>query len=216
MLRKLSLNPGVVIEPVGQELLVVVPGNQDVLRLSGAPAEALLDIQAGRTLDSHNPVVSDLVELGFVSTPDVSRRGLIKAGAIGAGAGIAVLAMPSVAAAASVAPVTVFGFYGLSQSGGVRSTYIDVWLFDFPNLFLEKGDVGAIAPSAMTVDRGVGQAEVTYWVANDVNGKDGDYVSWRVQGLEPDGLTGTYLGTFTWDGVPYEAQLVPSDEFVWS
>ena len=95
------LSPGVIVEHVGGELLVVVRGHTDVVKLTGGVREMLEDIRAGKSVDVSDPVVVDLLELGIVSTPGVSRRGLIKAGAIGAGAGIAVLAMPGVAAASS-------------------------------------------------------------------------------------------------------------------
>jgi hypothetical protein len=100
-MTEVVLSPGVIVEHVGGELLVVVPGHTDVVKLTGGVAKVLEDIRAGKPVDLSAPAVSDLVALGIVSTPGVSRRGLIKAGAIGAGAGIAVLAMPGVAAAAS-------------------------------------------------------------------------------------------------------------------
>ena len=103
MSKNLSLVPGVVIEPVAGELLVAVPGQTEVLRLTGLIAETLLDIQAGKTVDASAPTVSDLVTLGVVAAPGVSRRGVLTAGAIGAGAGVVALSMPGVAAAASVA-----------------------------------------------------------------------------------------------------------------
>jgi hypothetical protein len=100
-MTEVVLSPGVIVEHVGGELLVVVPGHTDVVKLTGGVAKVLEDIRAGKPVDLSHPAVSHLLELGIVSTPGVSRRGLIKAGAIGAGAGIAVLTMPGVAAAAS-------------------------------------------------------------------------------------------------------------------
>jgi hypothetical protein len=82
--------------------MVIVPHNTDVVSLSGHPAEVVLDVQAGRKVNSLEPVLRNLADLGVITTPGVSRRGLITAGAVGAGAGIAVLAMPGVAAASSV------------------------------------------------------------------------------------------------------------------
>ena len=98
---KYFLTAGVIVERVGDDLMVVVPGNSDVVSLSGRPAEMLLDVKAGRKVDSSDPVFRDLIDLGVISAPGLSRRGLIRAGAVGAGAGIAVLAMPGVAAASS-------------------------------------------------------------------------------------------------------------------
>ena len=100
-MTKYSLTAGVIVERVGDDLMVVVPGNSDVVSLSGRPAEMLLDVKTGRKVDSSDPALRDLVDLGVISAPGLSRRGLIRVGAVGAGAGIAVLAMPGVAAASS-------------------------------------------------------------------------------------------------------------------
>lgn len=106
-MTEVVLSPGVIVEHVGEELLVVVPGQTDVVRLTGGVAKVLEDIRAGKPVDLSDAAVSDLLKLGIVSTPGLSRRGLIKAGAIGAGAGVAVLAMPSAVAAASLPVVTI-------------------------------------------------------------------------------------------------------------
>jgi len=95
------LAPGVLIEQVGDDLLVVTPDGLNTLRLTGQAAAVMSRIQAGQPIDFNTPIVQDLAERGIIALPGMSRRGLIKAGAIGAGAGIAVLAMPSVAAASS-------------------------------------------------------------------------------------------------------------------
>ena len=95
-----NLSSGIVVEELADEVLVFVPGN-DAIRLSGEPAEVVLNLQAGKHVDSSNPSVSDLAQLGVVTVNGFSRRSLVKAGAIGLGAGVAVLAMPGVASASS-------------------------------------------------------------------------------------------------------------------
>jgi hypothetical protein len=102
MKKIMTLAPGAVIEPVGDDVMVMVPGNTDIRRISGPAADTLRTIAAGQPVDPSAPTVRELANQGIIQTPGMSRRGLIRAGAIGAGAGIAVLAMPSVAAAASV------------------------------------------------------------------------------------------------------------------
>ena len=144
-----SVKPGVIVERVGDDLMVIVPGNSDVVKLTGGVAEVLLDISAGKSVDLSDPAVVDLLELGIVSTPGVSRRGLIKAGAIGAGAGIAVLAMPSVAAASSgddsdggVIPLTQFG-----------DPFSNPLRFDFqaiPPTFDDSDDLNSVVPTIET------------------------------------------------------------------
>jgi hypothetical protein len=101
VMTEVIVSPGVIVEHVGGELLVVVPGQTDVVKLTGDVAEVLEDIRAGKPVDLSDPTVAGLVALGIVSTPGVSRRGLIKASAIGVGAGVAVMAIPGVAAASS-------------------------------------------------------------------------------------------------------------------
>jgi len=116
-MKKATVTPGVIFERVGDDLMVIVPGNSDVVSLSGRPHEVLLDVLAGREVDPSEPALKTLGDLGIVTSPGMSRRGLIKAGAIGAGAGIAVMAMPSVAAASSGGPIR-FRIDTIVTSGG--------------------------------------------------------------------------------------------------
>ena len=102
MRKILDVTQGVVVERVGSELLVVVPGSLDTLKFSGEAAQTLRDIQARNPVDVRSPTVADLIDLGVVKGQrQMSRRGFIRVGAIGAGAGIAVLSMPGAAAASS-------------------------------------------------------------------------------------------------------------------
>jgi hypothetical protein len=108
----LSIAPGVVIEHVGSDVVLLVPGSTEVIKLSGDAAHIIRAIQAGDVSVLPSESVSELVNLGiFVSQAGMSRRGLIKAGAIGAGAGIAAMAMPSVAAASSIEPIPLVGYF---------------------------------------------------------------------------------------------------------
>jgi hypothetical protein len=100
-MKKATVTPGVIVESVGDDLMVVVPGNSDVVSLTGRPAEVLLDVQAGRDVDPSDPALETLSDFGIVTSPGMSRRGLITAGALGAGAGVVMLSMPAAAAAGS-------------------------------------------------------------------------------------------------------------------
>jgi len=108
---------GVLIERVGEELVVVVPGSNEAIRVTGETAVTLTHIQSGAQVDTRSIAMRELLELGVIEVPGFSRRGLIAAGAVGAGAGIAVLAMPGVAAASSDPLDNVDGDGG-SQTGG--------------------------------------------------------------------------------------------------
>jgi hypothetical protein len=102
---RFRLADGVVVEEVGDDLMVMVHGSTEILSLSGAAADAVRKTQAGESV-TIDAVSEDLIRAGVLETSAVSRRGFITAGAIGAGAGIAVLSMPGVAAASSTTQST--------------------------------------------------------------------------------------------------------------
>jgi hypothetical protein len=97
-----TIVPGVVIEYIDREAMVLLPGSTSVMRLNAEQARTLRAIESDRSSTVSVQTAQSLIQAGIVAThPSMSRRSLIKAGAIGAGAGIAVMAMPSVAAASS-------------------------------------------------------------------------------------------------------------------
>lgn len=89
------------IEHVGDDLMVIIPGESDFVRLSGLATQVLQDVQAGRRVTADDPALLHLLEVGVVVAPGISRRGLMRAGAVGVVTGVAILAMPAVAAASS-------------------------------------------------------------------------------------------------------------------
>jgi hypothetical protein len=113
---------GVVVEQVGADLLVVAPGSLKAVRLTGDAAQTLSKIQAGTFVDSTSHLVGELTSLGILDTPGVTRRGAITAGAIAAGAGISVMAMPGLAAASSDivddSPVDLEGIWYIQNDNG--------------------------------------------------------------------------------------------------
>ena len=112
---------------MGDTVLVMVPGVADVLRLNGRSAEIVAAVASGHPVsDEDGEFLDELARLGVVTTP-VSRRTLLRVGAIGAGAGVAVLALPGVAAASSVegaGPELEVFFVGGASSGGLRNTIL--------------------------------------------------------------------------------------------
>lgn len=109
-----TLSPGVVVEKVGNEVLVKVPGSAGIIMLSGEAHAVIRSVEA-EELVAGSDAVAELIRLGVLTeSSGVSRRGLITAGALGAGMGIAVLAMPGVAAAASQ-----------HEAGEVAVTFVD-------------------------------------------------------------------------------------------
>jgi hypothetical protein len=189
MLRSVSLAAGVVVERVGGGLMVIVPGDSNVVSLTGRPAEVLSNVEASRKADLADPAVRDLVELGIVTAPGLSRRGLIKAGAISAGAGIAVLAVPGAAAASSSSrgddgalplfPVMSGGAQLSYPSGGLSTTpqlsgTIYMWRGAVDNLPAGPPDPGLYNFSSVVVDSVVRTSE---WAVNgffrDIAGQSG-------------------------------------------
>lgn len=112
---------GVLVERVGDDVVVLIPGRDEFLRFSGDHANTLKAILRGNTGGVDAEVVDQLVRFGVVIAPGVSRRGLIRAGAIGAGAGVAIMAIPSVAAASSI------------RTPSIQWTELRGWFFDYGN-----------------------------------------------------------------------------------
>ena len=225
MKKTLTLAPGAVIEPVGDDVMVMMPGNTDILRISGPAADTLRTIAAGHPIDPTTPTVLELADQGIIQTSAMSRRGLIRAGAVGAGAGIAVLAMPSVAAAASVGGGgnTILGTWTLPALGvytGQSIVRFNLSGFDFPNDLGEgsfaSGSGGATPPGPL-----VGLP--TGWSPAGTIGSETLTNSDGVRLYKADGTAGTgpgtdivqweysYTGTlsgplsasFVWGGVTY-------------
>jgi hypothetical protein len=169
----LSVMPGVIVERVGNDLMVIVPGNTDVVTLSGRPAEVLLDVRAGRKVDPTDAALRDLVDLGIVSTPGLSRRGLVKAGAIGAGAGIAVLAMPGVASASSISCQSASFDVGVGTQTD-RDRFDDgELLYEEVRLLISFSNVADIPPALET-----GQTGTWVWTTAPTAYPDGVTVTW--------------------------------------
>jgi hypothetical protein len=121
------------------------------------------------------------------------RRGLIKAGAIGAGAGIALLAMPSVAAASSELVFELNGFF----FGGENDTWVFVIAeyadlennWPSPQPSDEIGDVSGLAILGVT-------APIVYdGLADSDNFRT---IEWR--GSVSENPVSGVIGVFTWKG----------------
>jgi hypothetical protein len=209
--NRFELVEGVVLEQVGDDLLVAVPGSLETLRLTGDVANTLRALHSGVAVDCVGSDINDLIKLGVVADRStVSRRGLIRAGAVGVGAGIAVLAMPSAAAASSRcdrlngswAPGTPFSFF-LAEGNqfGIPSP-------NFPSRPLPDGN-----PSPLSVDS-YGVVPVSAFLDDGVVGA----VQWQF-GLEDDAppppvdimapdLTIVLEGSFTWGGQCYTVRFM--------
>jgi hypothetical protein len=191
-----TMNSGVIAERVGDELLVLLPGRTDAVRLTGHSADVFLDIQAGNKVDASEPAVAALIDLGIVDASGLSRRGLIKAGAISVGAGLAVMVMPSAAAAASQVVVNLSGRWYQAQPS--PSFYI--LAVHNPGIFPTR--VPDLPPDLSVEDpsRGVTRERVLAGFdarANSWEWRDPEIASFDLANQ------GQRIGTFTFDGVIY-------------
>lgn len=192
---KLSLNPSAVFEVIGDDVIVHLRASDDVIRLSGAQARAVVAIAAGEEIfEISDEDIDELVACGIVTAAGfVTRRSLLRTGALGAATGLAVVALPSVAAASS--PVSLLGgwvFAGedekLEPTPGGNFFELFILFGDFPT----EG-----SPSALTVD---GQS----YDLISASGGTNSVISWqRDTGSTTEGTRTTRTGTFSWAGVNY-------------
>ena len=145
---RITIAAGVTIEEVAEDFMVMVPGTTDVLRVSGEAADAIRQIRAGKVVQPSGDTIAHLKDLGvLVDIPGMSRRGLLTVGAAGVGAGISVLALPSVAAASSPGGGGTGGGAGTSLVGvyeevSANSFAFFIGDFDNPNNWpFQSGDL---------------------------------------------------------------------------
>jgi hypothetical protein len=188
----LSIAPGVIIEHVGDEVVVFTSESSETIKLSGPVAQTVVAIQAGKAIDASATGVSDLMELGIIRSAGMSRRGLITAGAVGAGAGIAMLSMPAAAAAGSANKFAVES--ALWDAGGGSPIFFQVFFNPVP-------PAGTPDPSPITVTRdGAGSFSAQFVEFSD----RGPFALWEVPSSDVSpALSGPVQGTFTLDEEPY-------------
>jgi hypothetical protein len=213
--NKFRLNPACVLEVVGEEVFATVPGQVDVIRLSGDYARTVRNLDA---LDSQgvNPeVLHELERLGVIepSKEGFSRRSLVKGGAVLAGAGIATLALPSVAAASSGISVGEIGFWEFGTVDGDFVISLSAYQGN-PGWSAFPLNPSETAPSALSVSAA---PSVVSAFSASVNGSllSETYVQWDGVIVSPDedaveayrdlGPSGSLQASFTWGGVTYSA-----------
>ena len=142
---KFVLAPGVIVEDLGSDSVVLIPGQSEVLTLSGDAAETIRRIRLGKNSDWADSSISELLDHGVIRTVDgLSRRGVVRAGVIGVGAGFAALALPGVAAASSggVPLETRSGLYyydvGGNQSAPTYRVYVILGQADFVDIINQQ------------------------------------------------------------------------------
>ena len=205
--KKLAIASGVIIEHVGDDLVVFTKQSTEAVKLTGYVAHTVVAIRDGSAVDVSSSSVNDLVELGIVESSGVSRRSLITAGAVGAGAGIAMLSMPAAAAASS-------NTNGSDSNGSTNQFTIlfATWRLDSPNYVFEASfDPAPPAdtpnPSVLTVTR---PGEPDFTASLTFFGDPGSTGDWRVTASEQTPpLSGSVQGSFTLDGETYTTTFTP-------
>jgi hypothetical protein len=199
--RFVSLAAGVVVEHVGDDVLVMVPDTTTVYTLSGDQAHLITRIVAGEKIPQTD-ATKELLQLG-VLTPNsgVSRRGVLTAGALGAG--IVMLAMPSVAVASSEpgnggAQCLV----GEPKSGvyeAFRQTETELFVAEF---FLDPA--GLVVPSGTELSVFVGDKKYS---STDVS-PNGDEFKWNFSSQVAEALVNAGIenvcGNITVGGTVYQ------------
>lgn len=100
--------PGLHVETLDDEILILIPDRTDVLELRGDAARAFVLADRGCDVvpDDLTVAMAGLVQAGVVTARGWSRRKVIQLGGVAAAAAISVIALPSIAAADSPSDTT--------------------------------------------------------------------------------------------------------------
>ena len=227
--RRYFLVDNISLEFVGEEALAVMPEHGEVLRFSGPAARAIREVNDNGHTEGSASVVENLLELGVIKSSGVSRRTVLTAGSVGLGAGIAALAMPTVAAASSVIEVRgdyyVYDRTGVSPNvrtlearipgsngapavdfpenqGSPSSLSVD----GFPSIPLVVSSPVTQFDAAATID-GNFQYDRATWELADISTGSGLTTTYGTVGKAIPSTGPTLIATFTWGTFNYRAEL---------
>ena len=127
--NRIHLVPGVLVENVGDNVMVSLPDHSEVLSLTGDMAEIVVALRDGEEVSPNNgDALTELERRGVITLADskgVSRRQILTAGAAGVTGGVLALSMPAAAAASSfVCPVVTGELDGISATSGGGGTTV--------------------------------------------------------------------------------------------
>ena len=180
--RGYSLAPEIVVEKIGDDVIVMDSSSAEVRHVTGEAAAVVWSIANNIPLaKASNAVVRQLIDAGIVtSSSAVHRRTVLGMGAVGLGAAVTALSLPAVAAASSV--ITLSGIWAVYSSGRFLA------VFDNPP---------ATGPGPLSVPGGT----ATYEGTRSRSGVD--YMYWEQNSATPQPNAPT-VGTFTWEGLSYQ------------
>ena len=209
MTTNLAVSPHLEWEPVGSDIVIFEREKKKVIRLNTEAAEAFRAVHGGL----NDSAISDellgwMVDQGiFVESGSslLSRRAILRASAVGLGASVVALSLPTVAAASSGIPVS-----GDWNRDGLGVLSIAVFGFDFPNLgdrLVDTQPAGPTPPSSMQIDGFGTPIPASLWLSS--SDADNDAVNWTLNSAPSFFDTPrTITGRFTWGGTSYFATLV--------
>ena len=210
-MERLSLVDGAVVETVGAEILILLPGSTETVRLAGKAADVVRRIQSGEVVLASEESTALLMKGGIVTIPPgVSRRGFLRAGALGVGAGMSVLALPTAALASSTIPLEGVWFV----LGSPATAYFLINGYDFPDVG-DSDETPPGAPAPGNLRFGDEEYSVSSWRSSEDTTLDGDFVLWSTTESDFDwtafvGSALTLSATFRWAGQSYSGTFVYS------
>lgn len=213
-----KLSEGVVVEQVGQDMVVLVH-DSNVVTLTGQAADVVGRVVAGEPVDASSEAVAALVDAGVLSVQKgLSRRSVVRWGVVAGGVGVSTLALPSVAAAAS--PTFVSGGFWFwknealagepEQWNRLFQVILQPGLGDPDGLPSNLQALGTEFPFQQSFGedrkpiRPTDQLQIFFYTF--------PILEPSVDKVEP--LTGPITGTFTWDGVTYEVTFIQQADAV--
>jgi hypothetical protein len=197
---RVSIAPSHLIERVGNDVVVLLPEPQEVVKFSGALADLLYSASISGSVEvPEGTDPSELIERGIVVLDsEPSRRTILKVGAVGAGASVVALGLPSVAAASSIIQLTGTWYYFIIEEESGRILVFQ----DFEITGVSFPTTGT--PSGLTVN---GETIPLPGGPGVFSGGSNGSVLWFRQldpAPDPVPITGLpIIGTFTWAGISY-------------
>ena len=217
MSERFSLATGVVIERVGDDLVALIP-EAKVVTLTGQAADVVGRVMAGEDVEPSNEAVVALVDAGVLTAPaGLTRRKVMQLGAVATGVGVATLALPSVAAAASI-DVSFSIWYWANRyvtdqenAPEFRAGYPDpAWA----RVFVVSLSSDFVLPAGVPSSLRVAGEEFSYIPVGDDQGPASagslgflqffNDISTDSTTPKTEPLTGNLTGSYTWAGVTYE------------
>lgn len=204
---RVRLAPGITYEVLAREVIVHVrtqphSSASTVVRLGGDSADLfLLAAEGSGGVSADSRYLPDLLDLGLLvtaDTPVITRRSVLTAGAVGAGAGIALLALPQAALASSVQDLQ--GRWGWNSDDQALALFAGV-----PSAAVDGDDSDTIRPrvSPLAVD-GRGDFSYTSFISN-YGPVGGPAIRWARDPFGDPGAETVLVGSFTLDSVSYRA-----------